>query len=57
MNNAESVRQFQPRVALWQPWDTEGVAATFVDRKNGSTPFRVANHLLGHLNPGLQTLG
>ena len=21
MNNAESVRQFQPRVALWQPWD------------------------------------
>jgi hypothetical protein len=20
MNNAESVRQFQPRVALWQPW-------------------------------------
>ena len=21
MNNAESVRQFQPRVALWQPWE------------------------------------
>jgi methionine-rich copper-binding protein CopC len=20
-NNAESVRQFQPRVALWQPWE------------------------------------
>ena len=22
MNNAESVRQFQPRVALWQPWES-----------------------------------
>jgi hypothetical protein len=21
MNNAESVRQFQPRVAPWQPWE------------------------------------
>ena len=21
MNNAESVRQFQPGVALWQPWE------------------------------------
>ena len=21
IKNAESVRQFQPRVALWQPWD------------------------------------
>jgi hypothetical protein len=22
MNNAESVRQFQPRVAPWQPWES-----------------------------------
>ena len=27
MNNAESVRQFQPRVALWQPWENGSLEA------------------------------
>ena len=67
MNNAESVRQFQPRVALWQPWENlflEGATLKELRRRSLTAtlrnPFRVANNLIGHFwtqgfkaNPGL----
>jgi len=57
MNNAESVRQFQPRVALGQPWEKrisffEGATLKELRRRLLTTkprnPFRVAKNLLGH---------
>jgi len=57
MSNAESVRQFQPRVALWQPWEKrisffEGVTLKELRRRlltaKSRNPFRVANNLSGH---------
>jgi hypothetical protein len=68
MNNAESVRQFQPRVALWQPWEKripflEGATLKELRRRlltaNRATPFRVANNLPSIFEPRVskQTLG
>jgi hypothetical protein len=55
LNNAESVRQFQPRVALWQPRETHLIFSKAQPRLVG-----VANNLLGpffapgfQANPGL----
>ena len=52
---AESVRQFQPRVALSQPWEIsfhEDATLKELRRRLLTTkprnPFRVANNLLGH---------
>ena len=68
MNNAESVRQFQPRVALWQPWENSShfsQAATLKELRwhlltaKPRNPFRVANNLLNIFEPRVskQTLG
>jgi predicted outer membrane lipoprotein len=55
--NAKGVRQFQPRVALWQPWDHR------CDFMKDATPTKVgvAKNLLAHFrtqgfkaNPGLK---
>jgi hypothetical protein len=66
-HNAESVRQFQPRVALWQPWENasislrrnfEGVAPAFVSAKPRN-PFQGCELSLGAFLPRVskQTLG
>ena len=62
--NAESVRQFQPRVALWQPWENAShfsKAQLFEELRRRlftakpRNPFRVANKLSGILSPGFQS--
>src|SRR5258705_1807128 len=65
MNNAESVGQFQPRVALWQPWEKripflEG--ATLKELRRALVNRKAAQLLQGceqtpraFLNPGFQS--
>jgi hypothetical protein len=60
VRNAESVRKFQPRVALWQPWEHSFILedATLKELRrpsltaNHRNSFRVAKNLL---NPGFQS--
>ena len=62
--NAESVRQFQPRVALWEPWEHGCLLRKAQTRKGcagvdwvvvDSNPFWVAISEWSFLNPGFQS--
>jgi hypothetical protein len=43
MNNAESVRQFQPRVALWQPWENADQTMLWLQRSQMFIDFPANN--------------
>ena len=69
MNNAESVRQFQPRVELWQPWESafqflEGATLKELRRRLLTAKLRNPFSGLRTISPGIfeprvskQTLG
>jgi len=61
ITNAESVRQFQPRVAFWQPWEMDLTIedATLKElpgcliNPKASQPLQGCEHSVGHfLDPG-----
>jgi hypothetical protein len=52
--NTEGVRQFQPRVELWQPWDKSPIVPkTLKGFTNAANPFRVKRSVLTVSIPGL----